>query len=146
MTTRIAKTNSNPKLKLKLKSQSRTDERWTAQTWYKLAQHYFGMSGDRDLPKELRDHFDAQAEAAWITGDLMGGITPEMRAEITRKEVEAEAAWSRGETDKSPSQLDEEAREARLALYSVRNREKKKPAKSKTNKVARASQLQLKLA
>ena len=107
------------------------------------------MSCDRNLPKELRDQFEAQAEAAFVTGDLMRGITPDMWAEYDRKENEAIEARRRGEeikSPKSPGELAEEAREARLANYSVRKREPKKPAKSKTNKVARASQLELKLA
>lgn len=136
---------SKSKLKPKLKSQCRSDERWTAKTWDALARHYFVMAGDLNLPKELRDKFDAEAEAAWVTSDLMRGITPEMRAEITQKQIEAEAAWSRGETDKSPCQLAEEAREARLANYSVRKREKKS-AKSKANKKSKKAQLELKLA
>ncbi len=132
--------------KLKSQSQSRNDEKWTAETWYALARWYEQMSGDRALPKELRGHFDAQAEASWITGDLMRGITPEMWAEQCRKEVEAEEAWRRGETVKSPSQLAVEAREAKLALYSVRTREKKKPVKSKANKSAKTAQLEFQLA
>lgn len=135
------------KSKSKLRPQSRTDERWTAKTWDALARHYFAMAGDLNLPRELRAKFDAEAEAAWVTSDLLRGITPEMREEITRKEDGAFAAWiSGGKTRQSPSQLAEEKREEKLALYSVRNRQKKKPTKSKANKSRWASQLELELA
>lgn len=134
------------KSKTKFKTQSRKDEKWTAKTWFKLATWYETMSGDFDLPKELRKKFAAEAEAAWVTGDLLQGTTPEMWAEQCRKEDDAFAARLRGAEVKLPSELKEEKRQAKRANYSVRNRSEKKASESTSNKKARSSQFELQLA
>lgn len=134
------------KSKTKLKSQSRSDEKWTANTWYVLAGWYEQMSCDRSLPKELREKFDAEAEAAWVTGDLMRGVTPEMWDDTCRKQVEAEEARRRGEDVKGPLDLENETYMAKRANYSVRERSEKKPAKTKSKSARSTTQLEMALA
>lgn len=141
MTARKQKANS--RLKLKLKFQSRSDEKWTAEAWRVRALMYEEAASNRSFPREWRDEYDTLAEQAWVMHDLVRGITPEMRAEISRKEDEKFAARARGEANNR--QLAEEEREARLELYSVRKREKK-PTKSNANKKTKAPQLEFELA
>lgn len=59
-------------------------EKWTAATWYKIAMALEAAAGNMALPAKVRRSLEVRAEAAWVTGDWMRGITPQMWEEECR--------------------------------------------------------------
>ena len=67
-------------------------EQWTAQTWYSIALELETASRKKSLPAKVRRRLMARAEAAWLTGDWMRGITQaDWEAECAIYQAEDEA-------------------------------------------------------
>ena len=69
-----------------------SDDNWTATTWYAIAIELETAASNRKLPARVRRGLMARAEAAWITGDWMRGITQaDWEAECAIYQAEDEA-------------------------------------------------------
>jgi hypothetical protein len=55
-----------------------TKEQWTAETWYQIAMELEASASNNKLPSKVRRGLVARADAAWIMGDFMRGISQDM--------------------------------------------------------------------
>lgn len=68
-----------------------TSENWTAETWYALAMQLEASAAAKNIPKRLRKQLQRRAEAAWLTGDWLRGVSA--------KDWEAECAAYQAEDE-----------------------------------------------